>query len=196
MVNGAAALDEDVHHRVLALLLVLREVVLVVGILVRGENPDLVPSAGLREFHDPLDRRLGHDHEVRALGHVRGAGVEPVDDGGAAGAGRLHVRPVHVAVDDQAVLPGREQLRQLHRAHRAVRRHLLEGVIFRGAAAHGQIASLAGDRLHLLAQGDLGPEKSIPRLAIFARLVLEVFHRCFLFHLGHSHPNVPAVNKP
>ena len=78
MADGAATADEHVERRLLAVLGVLAGLVPVVGVGVRGKQPETGPAAHLGKGADALRRRLGHHRQVDPLRQVRRRAVERV----------------------------------------------------------------------------------------------------------------------
>jgi hypothetical protein len=91
----------------------------------------------------------------------------------AAGAGPFTLRPEHEAVDRERVLAGREQLRQLH-LDLALRRGLLENVVFSEFPAGRKRAALRGDPLDLPAELDFLVEQRVAGPSVGFALVRKV----------------------
>src|SRR5262249_28744336 len=81
-------------------------------------------------------------------------------------------RAVHVAVDDERVLTGREQLGEADRADGAVHL-LLEDVVLGDGAPQRELAAQRRDRFDPPAQLQLGLEQLVPPGAVRGRLTRE-----------------------
>jgi hypothetical protein len=83
---------EHVHHRHLVSVRGLAEVVLVIAVAGRGQEPQPPPAAFLGEGEDALQRGLRNDREVHALGGMLRGAVELIEESGARRARTLRER--------------------------------------------------------------------------------------------------------
>ena len=160
-----AVAPEHVEHRHLGSLRGLTEVVAVVGVAGRGQQPQPPPAALLCMGKDARKLRLRDDREIDALRDVLGGTVQRIEHGGARRARPLVIERAreHEAVDRERVLAGLEQLRQPHIDRGAAGTCLLEDIVLRDGPAGRQLASGSGHRLDSAAQLDLLLEQPVAR---------------------------------
>src|SRR5688572_842912 len=89
MANRVAVAMEHVQHRPLGSLRGLGEVVAVVGVAGRGQEPEPSPATLLREGDDVRQRGLRDDREVDTLAGVLRGALELVEECYARGTGAL-----------------------------------------------------------------------------------------------------------
>src|SRR5262245_22506143 len=162
MADGIAVAPEHVEHRHVPLLARLEllllahagsergrvaEIVAVVAVAGRGEEPQVAPAALVRKGENARQRRLRDDGETEAFARVPHCAVKAIEKMSAAGAGPFALRPEHEAVDGERVLAGREQLRHLHLDRLALCAGLLEDVVLGKLPAGRKRAALRGDLL-------------------------------------------------
>ena len=150
------------------------EIVAVVAVAGRGEQPQVAPATLVREGEYARQRRFRDDGEIEALARVAHRAVKAIEKMSAAGAGPFALRPEHEAVDRERVLAGREQFRQLHLDRLALRGGLLENVVFGEFPAGRERAALRGDPLDLPAELDLLVEERVAGPSVGFALVRKV----------------------
>jgi hypothetical protein len=105
----------------------------------------------------------------------------------------------HEVVDDQRILAGSEQLRELHFARRAVGAEAVENIVLGNQTAGGKRAPGDGDRFHSAAKLDLFGQQVITGNSICGRLAgkrdahglmaLSNLDEIFCFSLQVTKPN-------
>jgi hypothetical protein len=176
---------EHVQHRQLVSLLGLAEVVAVIGVVARGEQPQPPPATLPGEGEDSFQRGLGDDCEVEVLADVLDGAVELVQKRHAGRAGALLERKLsrlaglrpgalvagiareHEAVDGERIPSGGEQLRQPDVRCGRISSRPLEGIVLGDDAARWQLAARGGHGLHLTPQLDLPLQQPIACDAVF-----------------------------
>jgi hypothetical protein len=121
-----------------------------------------------------FDRHLRDDSEIEALHDVHGLAVDRVDDRRAGRTPGLErkaglARDEHEVVEEQRVLPVREELRETHRAAAA----LVEDVVGRHLAAERELPPLLGNGLGVAAQRQLLAQERVTGRPVFVGLVRE-----------------------
>src|SRR5690348_5458383 len=143
------------------------------------------PAAPASVLAEARDRRFGDDTEADPLGEVMGRSVDGVDDRGTGrtGSHRPDALRIHEVVEEEALLPGREELREPDRTEIVlVRCPRVERVVGLHLPARGKGAALRGDLLEASSQLDLLPQQRVARPPVLGAFAGESTRR-----FRHSH---------
>ncbi|HEX4204785.1 MAG TPA: hypothetical protein VHZ51_11450 [Ktedonobacteraceae bacterium] len=179
-----ALAHKHVEHRPWVALCVLAEVVAVVGVARRGQQPQPPPAALVRMSQEARHRSFGHDREIDPLPDVLHSSVQAVKHRSTGRARPLVVEGTreHEVVDHQRIETSHEQLRQPHLGRDTTGFCLLEDVVLRNDPTGRKPAAALGDRFGHTAQFDLPLQEPVARRSVVSGFIWKrkVHHGSFL----------------